>query len=207
MCLMDANTQEDLKLVGDVLKGDRNSFSVLVRKYQKNLLRLSLRFVKDLATAEDTVQESFIKAFEKLDSFQGRASFKSWLFQITVNTARNKLRERKDGMVDIENVNLSTSATQEIELSNNALSKLIQGFVETLPERQRMAMELRIYEDLSFKEIAELMGCPYDTAKANYRHALLKLKDHLQSDLVATEWNFEESALIEQHRKLMEAEI
>ncbi len=204
---MDANTQEDLKLVGDVLKGDRNSFSVLVRKYQKNLLRLSLRFVKDLATAEDTVQESFIKAFEKLDSFQGRASFKSWLFQITVNTARNKLRERKDGMVDIENVNLSTSATQEIELSNNALSKLIQGFVETLPERQRMAMELRIYEDLSFKEIAELMGCPYDTAKANYRHALLKLKDHLQSDLVATEWNFEESALIEQHRKLMEAEI
>lgn len=204
---MDTNTNEDLKLVESVLKGDRNSFSVIVRKYQKNLLRLSLRFVKDLATAEDTVQESFIKAFEKLDTFQGRASFKSWLFQITVNTARNKLRERKDGMVDIENVNLSTGPTAEIELANNALSKLIQSFVETLPERQRMAMELRIYEDMSFKEIAELMDCPYDTAKANYRHALLKLKDHLQSEQTASGWSFEESALIEQHRKLMEAEV
>lgn len=204
---MDANTNEDLKLVGEILKGDRNAFSVIVRKYQKNLLRLTLRFVKDLATAEDTVQETFIKVYEKLDTFQGRSSFRSWLFQIAVNTARNKLRERKDGMVDIENVNLSTRATAEIELSNNALSKLIQSFVETLPERQRMAMELRIYEDLSFKEIAELMGCPYDTAKANYRHALLKLKDHLQSEQHASEWNFEESSLIEQHRKLMEAEI
>lgn len=204
---MDANTNEDLKLVSEILKGDRNSFSVIVRKYQKNLLRLTLRFVKDLATAEDTVQETFIKAFEKLDTFQGRSSFRSWLFQIAVNTARNKLRERKDGMVDLDHVNLSTRATAEIELANNALSKLIQSFVETLPERQRMAMELRIYEDLSFKEIAELMGCPYDTAKANYRHALLKLKDHLQSEQNANEWTFEESALIEQHRKLMEAEI
>lgn len=204
---MDANTNEDLKLVSDVLKGDQNSFSVIVRKYQKNLLRLTLRFVKDLATAEDTVQETFIKAYEKLDTFQGRSSFRSWLFQIAVNTARNKLRERKDGMVDLDHVNLSTKATAEIELANNALSKLIQSFIETLPERQRMAMELRIYEDLSFKEIAELMACPYDTAKANYRHALLKLKDHLQSEAQAHEWTFEESSLIEQHRKLMEAEI
>lgn len=204
---MDANTNEDLQLVQEVLAGNRNSFSVLVKKYQRSLLRLSLRFVKDLATAEDAVQETFIKAFEKLDTFAGRASFRSWLFQIAVNTSRNKLRERKDGMVDIENVNLSTGPTAEIHLSNKALSKMIQDFVETLPEKQRVSMELRIYEDLSFKEIAELMDCPYDTAKANYRHALMKLKDHLQNGSHAQDLAFEEVQWIEQHRKILEAEI
>ena len=57
---------------------------------------------------------------------------------------------------------------------------LIRREVDRLPEKQKMALSLRIFEDLSFKEIAEIMDCPYDTAKANYRHALLKMKSRLE---------------------------
>ena len=83
-------TKDDLDLITEVKAGNRGAFSELVRRHQKALLRLCMRFVKDVNYAQDIVQESFIKAYEKLDSFEGRSSFKSWLFQIGVNTAKNK---------------------------------------------------------------------------------------------------------------------
>ena len=170
-----------------VRSGERSAFSLLVRRHQKSLLRLSLRFVKDMDTAEDVVQESFIKAYERLNSFEARSSFRSWLFQIAINTAKNKLRDRRDDTTDIENIPLAVAARAETGLLHNAVAELIQRHVEDLPFKQRTALTLRIYEDLSFKEIAEIMECPYDTAKANYRHALMRLREELQthSDLKA----------------------
>lgn len=197
---------EDLEWIEQIRKGQRTSFSHLVKKYQKSLLRLSLRFTKDLGTAEDVVQEAFMKAYERLETFEGRASFKSWLFQITVNTAKNKLRERRDGHSDIESVQLSVQAEAETGLRQEALAKLLQKAVDVLPFRQRTALVLRIYEDLSFKEIAEIMGCPYDTAKANYRHALLKLKTEFESDFEMQTWNFDEGGLVEVPKRRMEVE-
>lgn len=197
---------EDLQWIGQIRAGQRTSFSHLVRKYQNSLLRVSLRFVKDLATAEDVVQESFMKAYERLDSFEGRASFKSWLFQIAVNTAKNKLRERRDGHSDLDSVQLSIPSVAEESVSHQALSKLIHKAVEELPFRQKTALVLRIFEDMSFKEIAEIMQCPYDTAKANYRHALLKLKDEFEMDTELKHWNFDEGGLMELQKKRTEVE-
>lgn len=171
-----------------VRNGDRKAFSLLVRRHQKSLLRVSVRFVKDMGVAEDVVQESFIKAFERLNSFEARSSFRSWLFQIAINTAKNKLRERRDEMSDIENVPLAVAARAETGLLHNAVAKMIQKHVDQLPDKQKTALTLRIYEDLSFKEIAEIMDCPYDTAKANYRHALLRLRDELQSQKELKNW-------------------
>ena len=175
----------DDELVQEIKKGSRKAFSEIVKRHQKSLLRMSLRFVKDLDVAEDIVQESFIKAYEKLNAFEGRSSFKSWLFQIAVNTAKNKLRERKRITTDIDSVQLAVGAVAETSLVYTALSQEIQDEIDRLPTKQRTALILRVYEDLSFKEIADIMECPYDTAKANYRHALMKLKDSFEqrSDL------------------------
>lgn len=173
----------DNELVQEVKSGERKAFSEIVKRHQKAVLRMSLRFVKDLDVAEDIVQETFIKAYEKLNLFEGRSSFKSWVFQIAINTAKNKLRERKRISVDIDNVQLAVGAIAETGLVYSALSKEIQVEIDKLPSKQRTALVLRVYEDLSFKEIAEIMECPYDTAKANYRHALLKLKETLQTDV------------------------
>ena len=75
----DLTVATDLELVAEVRQGQRRAFSELVKRHQKGLLRMSLRFVRDIDTAEDVVQESFIKAYEKLNSFEGRSSFKSWV--------------------------------------------------------------------------------------------------------------------------------
>lgn len=185
----------DLEVVQMVKDGNRSAFSALVRRHQKSLLRLSLRFVKDVDTAEDVVQESFIKAYERLHSFEARASFKSWLFQIAVNTAKNKLREKRD-TTDVYEASLGVSAEAESILVHSAIAKLIQSHVEQLPFKQKTALMLRIYEDLSFKEIAEIMECPYDTAKANYRHALLRLRDELKDQQELDKWSFETTSYI-----------
>lgn len=128
----------------------------------------------------------------KLNSFEGRSSFKSWLFQITVNTARNKLRENRHNMTDIDDVHLAVGAVAETSMVGSVVADLLAEEIEKLPFKQRTALVLRVYEDLSFKEIAEIMECPYDTAKANYRHALLKLKDVFEGHKELQNWSAEE---------------
>lgn len=181
----------DLELVEKVKAGDSRAFSELVKRHQRSVLRLSLRFVKDMDTAEDVTQDAFIKAYEKLASFEARASFKSWLFQIAVNTARNKLREWKRETVDIDDVNLAVAPEAESTLVHTAVSDILHEQVEKLPFKQKTALVLRVYEDLSFSEIAEIMECPYDTAKANYRHALLKLRETFESQSDLKNWTEE----------------
>ncbi len=186
----------DLELVEKVKMGDRGSFSELVKRHQRSLLRLSSRFVRDLDFAQDVTQEAFIKAYQKINSFEGRSSFKSWLFQIGVNTAKNKLREMKRNTVDADEIHLAVSAKAESMLLHSALVNLLQTEVDRLPGKQKMALVLRVYDDLSFHEIAEIMECPYDTAKANYRHALLKLRQVFEQESDLKYWSAEVSGFI-----------
>ncbi|MNL29911.1 ECF RNA polymerase sigma-E factor [compost metagenome] len=197
----------DSELVEKVKSGDRRAFSELVRRHQRSVLRLSLRFVKDMDVAEDVTQESFIKAYEKLNSFEGRASFKSWLFQIAVNTARNKIREFRRDTVDVENIHLAVGAVAEATLVHTAVADILQKEVEKLPFKQKTALVLRVYEDLSFNEIADIMECPYDTAKANYRHALLKLRETFEQQQELKNWTEEVGGFFtEVTQKFAEAE-
>ncbi len=166
----------DIELVTLVKDGDTDAFSELVRRHQQALLRTIVRMVRDLDLAEDVTQEAFIKAYQKIHLFEGRASFKSWLFQIAVNTAKNKLRSSKRETVEIDKVNVAVSAQAEKGLVHQDIQEALIEEVERLPDKQRTALKLRIYEDLSFKEIAQIMDCPYDTAKANYRHGLMKIR-------------------------------
>jgi RNA polymerase sigma-70 factor (ECF subfamily) len=162
--------------------------------------------MKDLDAAEDVVQESFIKAYQKLASFEGRASFKSWLCQIAVNTARNKIRESRHHMTDIDNVNLAVDAVAETTLVHGVIKDLLNCEVAKLPDRQKTALILRVYEDLSFHEIAEIMECPYDTAKANYRHALMKLREVFEKQKDLKTWTNEVGGLWTEMNKYAKAE-
>ncbi len=204
---LEPHVKTDQQLIADVIGGEVSSYSELVKRHQRGLLRLSMRFMKDLDQAKDIVQEAFIKAYEKLSLFEGRSTFKSWLYQIAINGARNKLRENRYLYTDIDDIELGTNATAESFLVNKAVGDVLKMEVNALPFKQKTALVLRIYEDLSFAEIAEIMDCPYDTAKANYRHGLLKLKDALQNKLDLKIWSNESDLDINEVRmNLTEAE-
>lgn len=172
----------DLELVESVRAGDRAAFSELVRRHQKALLRMVMRFTHDLEIAEEVVQDSFIKAYEKIAGFEGRSSFKSWLYQIAINTAKNTIRSGREQNMGIDNLEVSVQASQEGNLVRRDIAKFLQEQIDELPMRQKTAVVLRIYEDLSFQEIAQMMDCPYDTAKANFRHGLLKIRESFKGN-------------------------
>lgn len=197
----------DQQLVEDVRNGDRTAYSELVKRHQKGLLRLSMRFMKDLDQSKDIVQEAFIKAYEKLNLFEGRSSFKSWLYQIAVNGARNKLRENRYHFTDVNEIEIGTMTTAESDMVHQVVADSLMKQVDLLPFKQKTALVLRVYEDMSFAEIAEIMDCPYDTAKANYRHGLLKLKEVFEKNTELKSWtNDKDSSYSEVKLKFTEAE-
>lgn len=173
----------DLELVREAKQGERKAFAELVVRHQKQMMRVALRLVRDWDTAEDIVQESFIKAYQNIVDFAERSSFRSWMYQITINTAKNRLRTMHREVLNVDHFTMAVSDNTVERLAAVDVKQLIREEVAKLPERQQMALSLRIFEDLSFKEIAQIMECPYDTAKANYRHALLKLKERMEGEL------------------------
>ncbi len=168
----------DYELVQKTKEGSTQAFCVLVQRYEQALIHMCLRYVGNLQAAEDVVQESLLKAYEKINTFEFRSAFKSWLYRIVINTAKNSLRSQKV-TIDINIVELHEESECEKNLIDQQLISQALDLVEALPDKQKQALQLRVLDDLSFAEVAESMDCPYDTAKANYRHGLLKLKEQM----------------------------
>jgi len=178
----------DLELIQEVKKGIKSAFETLVLRHEKFLMKVVVRMTRDLDAAEDIVQDSFIKAFRRLHLFEGRSSFRSWLYQIALNTTRNRFRKHNRETIGTDHLDIAVDGECENQMIAVDVRAVIQKEVDKLPERQRTALSLRVFEDLSFKEIADIMQCPYDTAKANYRHALLKLKASLEGNNMLKTW-------------------
>lgn len=176
------------QLIEGIKNGSKEDFSSLINIYQLYALKVAYRFLRDKALAEDVVQESFIKVYQKVQTFEGRSSFKSWMTQIILNTCKNKVRRGNRETLGLETPKPCQEVGPEEMSIHMDIGELLQREIENLPEKQKQALCLRVYEDLSFSEIAEIMGSPYDTAKANYRHALIKLRERLESCDILKSW-------------------
>lgn len=154
------------------------AFEKLVHDYSDRLYGLAYRFMGDHGAADDVVQETFVKAYNALENFRGDSSLKSWLYTITANTARNALRSRarSNPVTEADVQEIPTVHLDFSRMEKKQTAEILKRAIEELPQKQKRALELRIFDDLPFKEIAEIMDCPFDTAKANFRHALLNLK-------------------------------
>jgi RNA polymerase sigma-70 factor, ECF subfamily len=165
----------DLELVREVKRGNKAAFNILVKTYQKGFYGFIFSMVKNHNLTDDIIQEAFIKAYRKISTFQEKSSFKSWLYRIGLNQAKNELKAiGSKKMVNFEEVTLKVSSKKTME--QKQMQEVIAKVIEKLPEKQKTALTLRIFENLPFKEIAEIMQCPYDTAKANFRHAINSLR-------------------------------
>lgn len=153
----------------------------LIAEHSQYVLNVLKKFKLSHEAAEDILQESSLKAFEKFRSCKDHQKFRAWFTTIAVNTFRNSLRG-KGKLVGEEALLflIDPKALADIRVHEKRIDEMIQEFVTTLPYRQRIAFEMRFIDGLPFKVIAAEMDCPYDTAKANYRHAVVKMKDHFK---------------------------
>ena len=168
----------DQQLVARAQHGDQQAFGLLVSKYQRKLIRLLSRLIRDPAEVEDVAQETFIKAYRALPSFRGDSAFYTWLYRIGVNAAKNFLAsqgrraptqtgfdsEEAEGFEDGEL--LRDINTPERVLLSKQIGETVNAAIAALPEELRNAIMLREIEGLSYEEIADVMDCPIGTVRS-----------------------------------------
>lgn len=175
---------EDVVLLERIRSGKRDAFDELVGKYQREIYFLALRMAKNTEDAEELTQQIFIKAFEKLPGFRGDASFKTWLYQVALNQCRSHLRSRRDVL------ELNEAAAQPADTGPSTLARLIRdetaataaAAIDTLSEKQRLTVTLRVFQELSYTEIGRLTDCSEQTAKVNFHYGIENLRKKLKKD-------------------------
>lgn len=174
---------EDSELVARASAGEEAAFEELVRRYRNDVYGLSYHFLRNREEAWDVSQEVFIKAYRSLKQFRGDAGFKTWLLRIAANHCKDLFKKRR-----VPTVSMDALPTQDFfasqsdpgqSLSNTELGAAIQQALDGLPPKHRMAFVLREFEDMSYKEMAEVMACSEGTVMSRLHHARKKLQNKL----------------------------
>lgn len=167
----------DKELVDLCLQGNNKAFDVLVDRYQMPMYRVALSIVKNPEEAKDVTQNGFIKSWEKLRSFNPDHKFYSWLYRIITNEALNRVRGRDNlESISSQRSNEGTPFQQMIKKEENR--QLYQA-IEDLPAEFRSVIYLRHFEELSYKEIAEILDIRESLVKSRLYGARLKLRESL----------------------------
>jgi RNA polymerase sigma-70 factor (ECF subfamily) len=173
-------TDADLALVERFRAGERRAFDELVRRHQRSIWRVARRYVRNDADASDVAQQTFVRAFRALDGFRGAASVRSWLYRIAINLSLNHMRDRgREQPAEIDEDRLPIGATGAQRLIDGEDAARMREAISELPPKQKMVLELRIFDELSFREVAELADCTENAAKVNFHYAVKRLKELL----------------------------
>lgn len=170
----------DNELVEQCLQGNNGAFNELVDRYQLTMYRTAFSIVKNSEMAKDVTQDGFIKSWENLGSFNPRYKFYSWLYRIIVNEALNKVRQNKN-FESISNQN-SDGITPFKELIKKEENRQLYEAIESLPSEFSSVIYLRHFEELSYREIAEVLEIEERTVKSRLYGARMKLRESLFID-------------------------
>jgi RNA polymerase sigma-70 factor (ECF subfamily) len=184
MIRVETQTAED-QLIEQSRQGNRDAFGELVLTYYQGVINVVYRLSGEMPLAEDIAQETFIRAWTKLDSYRPVGSFRIWLYRIATNAALDVLRRRKEE-VDIEDLPLPAPGLGiEQSLIRQEQAELVRQAVLGLPEASRSVLVLREYEGLSYQEIADSLEIPIGTVMSRLAYARGKLKEILTRQLEA----------------------
>jgi len=189
------HTATDADLVERAVAGDHSAFAVLVNRYVDDVTRVVSEISGRVADVEDVVQECFIRAYRALRSYRGDAQFRTWLLRIAHNLAitrsRSRVRYRESVTSDEDAVaafeDPSAPASDESVTQSEERARMI-AMVDLLPEHYRVALVLFYYDDMTYEEIAQVVGRPLNTVKAHLHRARLKLRTMILSEHDRDDW-------------------
>jgi RNA polymerase sigma-70 factor (ECF subfamily) len=186
-----AEAFDESALVERARSGDAAAFAELVNRYERKIYRLARNITQNDEDAEDVLQETFLKAYSHLDSFQGDSKFYTWLVRIAVNEALMKLRKRKgDRTISLDEPTDTGEDTVPREIavwednpeerySKEELRQILERAVESLKPSFRTVFMLRDIEELSTEETAEALGISVPAVKSRLLRARLQLREKL----------------------------
>ena len=181
----------DVRLVNLAKGGDVHAFETLVKQYDRQVFRIAQHITQNREDAEDVMQDAFLKAYEKLNQFQGNSKFYTWLVRIAVNESLMRLRKRRTGrMVSIDEDVETEEGSMPRELADwgpspeqqygqSELAEILKKTVNGLPPGFRVVFVLRDVEGLSTEETAETLGLSVPAVKSRLLRARLQLRERL----------------------------
>ncbi len=172
---------DDAVLVAAAAGGSAEAFDVLVTRHRRAVYQLCYRYVRHHDDAADLTQDTFVRAWRALPTFRREARFTTWIYRIAVNVSLNKVSARGPAAepIDAEALVDHTAPRPGDALADAERAAAVRAAVAALPPRQRAALILRTYHDLSHQEIADIVGTSVGAVKANVFHALANLRKRL----------------------------
>ena len=181
----------DEMLVNDIKAGNALAFEAMVIKYQPKLLSSLIAYTKSHEQAEELCQKTFIRVWQKIDTFRGDSALFTWIYRIGINLAKNDFAssyaksKKKTDPLDVSEHDVSSHISPEVELIRKEAEQTIFNFIETLEMDIKTAFTLRELEGRSYEEIARIMKCPIGTVRSRiFRARQLILEFMNQEDLL-----------------------
>jgi len=182
----------DQELIEKIKSGDQNAFRQMVEQYQNLVLNTCLGFVGNRQSAEDLAQDVFIEVYRSIDKFRGDAKLSTWLYRISVNKSLNHIRDHKKHNVvkslerffygektEVLEVEDYVYGTADAPLEQQQHARELHQAINALPDNQKIAFTLHKFEDLSYKDIAEVM----DLSLSSVESLIHRAKKNLQKKL------------------------
>lgn len=169
---------DDKDLVKRCLAGDLKAFETLLERYQKPVFNIALRVLSNTDDAADVTQATFVKAYEKLTSYDSRYKFFSWIYRIAVNTSLNFLEQKKrSDLLGDEDVSEGNRLEEELHAAERV--EKLEDAILNLSVEYRVVIVLRHFHDLSYEEMGTILDLPEKTVKSRLFTARQMLKDTL----------------------------
>ena len=184
-------TGSDAELVARAQAGDRDAFGELVHRWHEQMFRLAWREVQDEAEAVEIVQDVFVRAWQSIGTFRNDSKFSTWIYRITLNRCRDWFRARKrartvsfnrggrevdDAIEAAERIAGLAAETAEERLARQCEVEAVRRAMLRLPEKQRRAIALKVFEGLTLQEIADVLNKPLSTVKTRVYQGLITLR-------------------------------
>jgi RNA polymerase sigma-70 factor, ECF subfamily len=176
----------DETLVDRLRRGETSAGEALVRRYGEHLMRYLQRLTGSFQVAEELHQQSWLSVLDHLDRFDPASSsggFKSWLFRIATNKANDHWRSRgreQNAKAGLRLVTDEAGPAASSRMEGSEQEERLKHAIAQLPESQRQVLLLRYYSDMKFVEIAQMLGCPLNTALGRMHKAMAKLKQIME---------------------------
>lgn len=191
---MAGGTPEEVRLIRACQEGDPSSFNMLVWRWEKPLYNFIYKYVGNATLAEDLVQDTFIRVLKSIKRYTHQGSFSTWLYRIAVNLCKDHLKRKRLPMVSLhdyyttgsgEKIYVQDRVADERARTDDSLKaeereELVRRLLAGLPEEQRIVILLKEYQELTFREIAEVLEVPEGTVKSRLYHALKAMKENLE---------------------------
>jgi RNA polymerase sigma-70 factor (ECF subfamily) len=181
------------ELMARIAEGDEYALEILVSRHQTSILNLVYRFIGDRTKAKDLAQEVFIRVWQAAKTYKPEAKFITWIYRITANLCFNELkssrrkkwfsfkRSDEEGGYTLEETLADSAPSAEDILLEKERSRQISDALQSLPDNQRMALVLKRYDDLSYQEIAQVIGCSVSAVESLLVRAKRTLREKLKN--------------------------